>query len=514
MSAADWLLVYLVAASFFALCALRSSRHFLWADEILGYRVVGASSLHATLRGWWEGADGGGLVYYLLAWVWIHLFGLSALTLRLFSAAGMAAAVLLIWATARRYFSTVAIACAIGLVYLIPLATRWQEINARFYGTFLAAAAFASLCFLWTATERLTRLSLAMVFVAHVCLIGSHILGCVYSFSLLLGMVVLDRLRGRLRWPLYLAAGAAWVLIPLSFHAIRSSTSIAKGSFWTVKPGLQDLLLGVAVYDHYLLRILLVIVAAALAVTFFSRSPRLHSFSSYSAMLPLVTLCGSLLLGQLILFSKSRIGISIYSDRYLLPVSLVTVLILSASFEQLLPAAWKGVPAFSTAVLPSLAFLLPCFAFSLAHNDYPGLYAPLNYTGSLASQIPHDAPVLVSEFPSYTMLATFEPTHRYLFLLDWPYDLRTNPGGDFSGQRLMENWHRAGYAPDDIVPFCTVEFKEKDFYVLLDGGHEQWFADRLLHNPAFQVQQLRSFPEWYALTLWSVHRRSSQPPGC
>lgn len=136
MTAADWFLAYCFSATFLTLCVLRSRTHFLWADEIFGYRVLSAQPFSSVVKGWWEGADGGGPVYYLLAKVWIHFFGLSALTLRLFSAAGMCTAVLLLWITARRFLSTVAISFSMGLVYLIPLETRWQEVNGRFYVLF------------------------------------------------------------------------------------------------------------------------------------------------------------------------------------------------------------------------------------------------------------------------------------------------------------------------------------------------------------------------------------------
>ncbi|MGI4828229.1 MAG: hypothetical protein ACRYFU_08575 [Janthinobacterium lividum] len=255
-------------------------------------------------------------------------------------------------------------------------------------------------------------------------------------------------------------------------------------------------------------------VILALLVTGFSAISRQFGFHSKRAILPATYLCLSLVLSQLILFSKSQTGISVYSDRYLIPVSIVSVFIFAAAFDAMLPAILKFRVPPVTAILTSLGFLAPCCAFAVMHNDYPALYAPLHYSADLAARLPNDAPILVADLPTYMLVEISEPTHRYLYLLDWPFDLRHHATGNLSGQRIMENWRRAGYAANGMPPFCSIQSSNSDFYVLLGSGREDWFDDRLRNNSQFQVRELERFTAWYPLTLWSVHRSARQPPAC
>ena len=111
----------------------------------------------------------------------------------------VATALLLVWTAVRRFCSTVVTAIAIGAVFFVSPASIWQELSGRFYGTFLAFAALASLLFLITAEDEPRRRDLAATGLAHACLVGSHILGIVYSVSLVAGAIALDRRRKRVR---------------------------------------------------------------------------------------------------------------------------------------------------------------------------------------------------------------------------------------------------------------------------------------------------------------------------
>ncbi len=415
MTPADWTLVLLLAAFLFGLCWFRSRTRLFWADELYGARVVGDPSFRHMLTGWRDGADGGGLVYYLLARLWTRLFGLNELTFRLFSTAGMAAAVVFVWAAVRRYTSTLIVALSVGIVFLTPAVMLWQEVNARFYGLFLASAALASLFFLVTAERTPTRSDLLLTACAHTCLVGSHILGLVYSFSLIAGMFLLDRLERRTRWPLYLTAGSGWLLLPLSYQAIRSSASVAQGSFWTRKPGPLQLLLGWSVFGKTTLWLLLVLAFLVLLRTWILRkAPRPAPWQSQHRSV--LFLIASLCLAQLILYAKSQVGVSIYSDRYLLPVSIATVFALAWCLARLLPRSTAALPPTISFSLAAVA-LLPLCLFAYRRVSYPYLYPAPGYPQRASAAIPPGAPVLAS-IPAFTLFANYDPAHRYLFLLD------------------------------------------------------------------------------------------------
>ncbi len=78
----------------------------------------------------------------------------------------------------------------------------------------------------------------------------------------------------------------------------------------------------------------------------------------------------------------------------------------------------------------------------------------------------------------------------------------------------MENWRRAGYDAESILPCQTLFARYPDLYLLLSPHRSAWFNDRLLHNPAYQLQQIAAIHEWEPLTLWSLHRTRPGPPPC
>lgn len=508
MTAIDGALVLLLCAFLFALCAWRSRPRLLWDDELLGFHLLGDPAFRHMLKGWWEGADGGGLLYYLLARLWVRCFGLTELTLRLFSTAGMCAALALTWTAARRSFSTLTVALSIGLVYLTPAVMLWQELNGRFYGMFLASAAFAGLMFLVTADKQPSRRDLLLTTAAHTLLIGSHILGLVYSFSLIAGMIVLDLRERRSRPRLYLAAFVGWALLPVSYHAIRSSTSIATNVFWTYKPSLISFLLGLAVFGKLTVWILGALLGLALLQSLF----RHKGTGSTQPNSPVFYLIGSLVLAQTLLYVKSQFGISIYADRYLLPVSVATVFLFALSLQSLLPRSMAQLRSPAAVFAVCLVGLLPLIGYASSRRTNYALYPSRGYPERITAPIPPGAPVLAS-LHTFTLLLTYDPRNPILFPVDWHGD---DPSGTTSnfGEHLMENWRRAGYAPGQILPCAQIFAQQPDLFVFLEPYQDLWFQHHVSENPGYTVHRLAASTEWQPLTLWSVHRHGAATPPC
>lgn len=251
MSREDCIVFTILALGLIALSVYRSTTHLLWPDEILGYRLLAAPTVKGMLRGWFEGADGGGLLYYLFARLWTKMFGLSEVTLRSFSTLGMLISMFFIWVCGRRFATTLLVAIAVTVVYLIPVEFLWQASDGRFYGMFLASAALCSLLFLIGTTNKPTPSLLIWTALAHTFLVESHILGAVYSGFLVLGMLLVGKARGQL--PLVSAAAFGWLLIPFSWHAARASASIAIRPFEVPPPALDDLITGPTLSDPFAL---------------------------------------------------------------------------------------------------------------------------------------------------------------------------------------------------------------------------------------------------------------------
>ncbi len=502
----DWIMMALLCAVMVSLTVVRSRTHLLWADELFTRSMITPPSVRTTLLGVYKGADGGGVLFYLLARGWYKVFGEGALALRLFSTTGMCLALFLTWACARRYLAVLPVGLAVSLVYLTTPVLLWQNNNARFYGLFLACAALASYLFLKSFTQDLSRVELLALAGAHAGLIGSHILGITYSFALVAGMVLLDVVRRRLRPSLYAAALSGWVVFLIALPAMRASAKVGANHFWTVRPGLGALVMGITQGGR--LPFWALLLSLTLAAIVLRTRQSFRRGTPFQGNAPVV-LCTSLLGVQFLLFLKSQVGTSIYVDRYLLPVSIVSVFLFAGAFTVLLPVELQeGPKGRSAACLALFALtLLPLSAFAYTHDIYAISYASESYVKNLVARLPPDQPVLAT-LPEYNLLSTYDPRHRSLFMLDWPYDLApARAAVDLTGQHLMQNWQRAGLDPGHILDCPQIFRSYPDVTILVDFFRTPWMADQLTGNPGYKVQDLGPVTGWGApFEIYSVHR--------
>jgi hypothetical protein len=525
----DYLLMALISLSLLAICLVLSKQRLLWADEEYTRQLVRDPSFFHMLFAWNQGADGGGVLYYIACRWWIELFGFSALTLRLFSTSGVILSFLITWFAARRYFSLFPVACGTSLIFLTSPCILWQDVNGRFYGMFLVAAAMACAAFLRTAEKEDTDANdLLLIAVSQALLIGTHILGVVYSAGFLLATIGFDRLSHRWRPKLYLAGLAGWVLVPLSYRATVNLTSIVKNVFWTIRPTFFDLVKAQFAFDHIVAVcgfLLFAIILIAWTVAWLSkRRQPLHT--PLSDILPgtiadtlranpwIIMLVG-LALAQLVLFARSRVTISVYADRYLLPLQIGTVFLLAALITyvgRLLTFLW---PLRRWAALAATAVILLCFKYALATPAYAEVYPPAGITQRLERALPPNHEVLTTSLGVFTLMRSYDPSRHYMYAIDWPYDLApSRAGGDYTAERFMDNWRQAGYARGELLDCTAALNRAPNFTVLLDPGKRQWMQARILDNPAFHATQVGAFPGFGPLTIWTVHRMSAAPAPC
>lgn len=504
----------LLVALLFCMSAYRSRTRLLWADELLCYKVFADPSLLHRLRAWYRGADGGGLLYYLLGSLWFRLFGLSELSLRLFSTAGMGVALVALWATLRRYASTLLTAFCLGVVFFTPPALLWQEVNGRFYGLLFATATVVALLTLYVLEHsRPSRLLLAALFLAHACLVTSHIFGLLFSFSFVVGTLIADRLRHWVRWPVYLLPACSWIFAVISLPATRASGSVAGKFFWTHKPVMADLLFSIAGYGRLTSSLLAVCLGTALLrwvawqMTGRGRPVRLRPPFAPSVLV------ASLVLADLLFFAKSQVGSSIFSDRYLLPMLIASALLLAGSLSILLPQSLLRPYGRSAEALGALLVLLPFCWYGATRDVNYSLYPNSSYVPQVNAYLRPGVPALAS-LPVFPFLHVYDPQHQVLYQTDWGFADDPAHAADYSGERLMENWKRAGYLADDIMP-CTELFARYPQVDLLLSPHDYaWFNDRVLHAPDFRVTPVGIVHEWDWVDVYRVDRISAGPPPC
>lgn len=507
MTLADLLLICLTSAFLFGLCVARSRHHLLWSDEAYGYTLLSSPSYARMLRGWNAGADGGGIFYYLLCRPVFWMFHRSVLSLRLFSAAGVCTSLLLIWYAARPYYRTVAIVCGAALAYLRSDVMLWQDINGRFYGLFLAAAAFAVLTFVQASEQqKVNKSTYILTFLSHMLLVGSHILGMVYSAALIAGLVGSDLFHRRLRPLLYLSALAGWLVLPISYHAIVNSTSIATTSFWTIRPNTDSFLRSAFGYNPQALLAIVILAIAGVMLTNY-RSQRNTPVSDLKVRTPIYATLASLYLAAMVLFLKSRFGISVFSDRYLLPENLAVVLLVP---EFLTFAAFPLLQRFSHvfwSFFVGLCVLLPSFRAAQLAPAYAEIYSDPGYVNRMEQLLPPAETVVTTDPTTFTVLNIYDKNHKYVALTDWDYDLHHDDVQMYLPmERLMENWKRGGVEPNSIRTWDEVVSSLPRFALVVPLGRDSWFRARVLTNPAFHVRETGKNTDWGPLTIYEVTR--------
>ncbi len=505
----DWVGIVLSAAMFLLLSLVRSAHTIFWSDEIMGWLVLRETSLATLLHSWWTGADSSGIFFYLLGRPWLAIFGATERSLRLFSAAGVATACGLLWACARRYYSIGVVAAIVPLTLAIHQTILWQLSNGRTYGLFLAAIALTAYVFALTDASRpLTTRLLVLTFVAHLLLVGSHILGPFYSAIFFAGLLLRDALEHAFRPRLYLAAAAGWVAFLISYRNLIATAALGKPSFWTNKPHLRDLIVGFTAGDGRLRKaIFLLFVLALLAVLKNRFGARTYSLASREPVTRL-TLLVIFFVCVPILFLLSRVTTSVFVDRYLLPIVLGDALLLCELTTQVLDGWSVGVRVRQSAFALMLIALAVIVKRQLPLKS--DLYPQRNYTPSLLRLIPPDVPAVITHPGVFAEMVFYQNTHATLLTpVDWPVTLdRSMSPGYVSGTHEMENWKKLGYFANQIESTNAILASNPRFVVIAEEGETVWFFRRVASADRYTIQDLGVHQEAVNLLhLWMVTRR-------
>ena len=503
-----------------ALSLFYSRGRIMWSDELFGWMLVTDPSLRHMLHAWNAGADGGGLFFYLLARLWLGVFGHTATALRLFSAAGVALSALFTFRTARRFFRWGIAAFCVTLLWFSSDIVLWQIMQGRFYGMLLAGVAAASYLFV-LASSRPTRKLLALTFLCHSLLVGTHPFGVLYSATIILVMIASDRFARRLRPRLYLSALSGWWILALSVTAMRNSAAVGKPHFWTTRPGLSDL---GNVYSCWSLPAAIVLGAVAtlfIALLCLGKIPRQKISAALAANRPVLLLCIGLLSVPLFTFLISQRGTSVFVDRYLVPVVIGICLSLCQMLSLVLP------PVISTASSPILVRRIswalalagvPVLAF-IAVVQFPSYWqvpAP-DLSLTLVSLLPKDLPVVVEPVDLFDQLLAFHRSsgYHFIYLLDWEnVSAPESPRGEVSGYHQMEIWKHVGYFSGSIQESQTF-LAQTPAFIVVEDPRLPWFKRKVLPNATFEIEplgQAHGGPDPMSIyKVWLVRKHPCHP---
>ncbi len=497
----DALGIALLVAVLLLLSFLQSRHRIFWSDEIMGDYVLHPGTWRGFLARWRGGLDSSGFWFYALAQPWEWIFGRSELSLRMFSAAGVSAAAALTWAAARRFYSLPIVAVSTALIFLETLSLRWQLSNGRSYGLMLAAVALVILLVVLGETRRRpSPLFLVGTFAAYGLLVGSHILGILYAGSLLAMQLALDLRSRRLRPALYGSATLGIALMgALSLANIQSTLAVGKPSFWTPRPMLRDLLLRTD-FTKGPVRTTLVILSLLALLHLRYRSERRPAYFLMTGFLAL----------DLFAFAISRVGTSIYIDRYLLPITLALVFLSAELLTQIRDASAPR-PGLR-AVLPLVAVIVFGFINRPRPKDFP-LPGP-DYTDALIAKLPPGLPVVFDDVATFVEMEYYHHGQPYLYPLTASFtDITSNPAA-VSGFNEIRNFYRLGIDAPDLQPSDLILSRDPNMLIITEGGLNTWFTHNIIDSQRYEVLDRGEIPGAAGAPhhLWEVHRKTHLAP--
>ncbi|MGA8159911.1 MAG: hypothetical protein WA374_13245 [Acidobacteriaceae bacterium] len=489
-----WLFPGLGVVSLLLSCALWSLKRQMWGDEVFTHIELSDPSWRHLLSAVTRLGGAGMPLFYLTAWPWAQLFGLSDLSLRLYSSAGVCGAFLVMLVTLRRLFapSSAFLGAAFGL--FASLIVVEQNSEARGYGLYLFLCALAIAQLVKVAqTARPTRRDLVLLAVTQAGLVLGHVLGIIYAGLLLLALLVADAVQRRFRPRLYLWAIAGWLALIPWIPAIRASAAVGRPHGWIPVPTLADLgsSLSLWLFTGLYWQITVhppaaLIVAGwfcAIAVVIILVITAAWSFSTASAEHRLLCLLGLFLVAAPVFLYLVSVTITpVLLPRYLLP-SALGVAILAAGWAERMRAG-KGIRGF---VLSGIVLLLPIAAAVLAH--------PEGLSVSRVDAIANGRPVVCDSLKDFLVMTRYS-AHPSLpeYPLDWPTAL-ASPPGTTADVRLMQNYRREGYLTGQLLDPAAI--LSQPSFLVLNNRDASWFHVAIENNPHYswttvaQVDELR-----------------------
>jgi hypothetical protein len=480
---------------------LVSRDKIFWSDELFGWMLITDPSWTHMIWSWRAGLDGGGLGFYLLARLWVDVFGRTVLAFRAFSMMGCVAGLWCGWLVLRRYYRPEIAATVLFVVWFGSWTILAQGIQARFYGMILGA------------TEdygRTRRSTLAIVFAANLLLVSAHPFGALYSAAILFAAGVGDVIARRWRPSFYVASAVTWMVLLFSREAMRNSAKVGQPHFWTVTPLPKELL---AMYMPAVFPAVgyLMLGAMAGALVWPERRRRLMKDvrPRYDVLIAGVVLT----LVPVVVWVISQRGTSVFVDRYMIGMTLGVAVLGAEVLTVIFPDGFLGarLPVKMGGVGVA-ALLLFCFGWGSVREyrktiDVP----PMDFTGGLAAMLPRGVPVVFERVDVFdVMLAQQRAADLPMyFLLDWEDAVAPDsPLGMASQFHEMANWRSAGYFSGSILDADKFLSTAQEF-VVVDDDIAHWFERRIVGNPTWEVERLGRYDNslWSA-TIWKVRRKS------
>jgi hypothetical protein len=496
-----WILPLLGVLSLVASCVMYSLKKQEWADEVFTRIEVSDRSLFHLMHALTRLGGAGMPLFYLTAWPWAHLFGVSDLSLRLFSCAGVCGAFLILVRTLSRWFTARAAFLGAGFGMFACMIVVDQNAEARGYGLYLLLCALAIAQLLHIAETRRPSMSdLALLALTQAGVVLGHVLGLFYAGLMLAALVAADLRERRFRLRVYAWVMAGWIALVPWLPAIRASIAIARPHGWIPRPILGDLAIGLSYWLFAgiyfpLLRGTYFGVMAGWGVGVFCVAgliaAALYGVRDPSPVRRLVYFLGfALIFAPLAFFAVSYLVTPVWVARYMVP---------SALGIAVLAAGWADRNRFARGaggiLLGGLLLLLPLAGAICAR--------PESVDVARINEVAAGRPLVCDWIRDFTLAWRYSAAPAKVeYPMDWEAALR-GPAASVGAYHLLWNYRRDGFLTGNILDESTV--LNQPSFLVLDNKETNWFQIEIAANPRFTWRVLAKIDA--DRRIIDVHRR-------
>lgn len=513
-----WRFPLSVSLVFLVCCVWVNGKKPFWADELTCVYLIQDHSLGHMLRALAGGADVVPPLYYLSAWTWARVAGVSQLSLRLHSWLWISIAFALIWAVLRRRYGYWPASAGCAAAFCLSRLVIFHNTETRFYGFFLGVVAFA----VWVfdrvhESDRLRAGQMALIAVAHACMVYAHVFGVLYSGSILLAWIVTDAWQHRWRPAVYASVVIGWLAFLPWLPIFRQQTAIFQHGSWIPIPTVTDLLEAAGLKINLPLALIFIIGFALVNQRQRPGRTLRPQTPAQEALLVLSILF--IVLVPLALWVFSQVSRSVFWDRYMIASTLGWAILLSFLCEELGVGATEDGKldartwatgrcergSFSPGWLLALFLAFPLF-HALMHPRIPQPNAerlPAGLEGlPVALQTPH------AFLPRMYYLGT---NNNYYYVFDWDasIDPRSKPGASVYDKTI--DGLRRFYPLAHVVN--TPDFLSQHPRFLYFDQHETaWFDLRVRQSGQYKLTFIpRDAPGMFLVNsddtdVWLVER--------
>jgi hypothetical protein len=530
----DWIIPFLGAASLLAACAIGSRGHYFWNDEIFSWTFLSIQSPWQMLRLIAQGAEVAPPLYHVLGWLWVHVAGSGELSLRLFSSAGVSVALFVTWRMLRRAYPLRAAMLGVLGIFGASGLLLAENGEGRFYGFLLAVVSMgcASAGSLM-AEEKPSRSLLAANTVVHAAMAYTHTYGLLYSGAILTAIVAYDVTQRHLRPAVYATVVLAWLLFLPWIPTVLRQAALARPHSQFPDPTLNVLFRSywVGMVRLPLIGGVIAVLAVVAARTgSWSRSDWLSSgdvdAETRSRRRSMLYLAGGLWMVPLAGFIVSRVSISIFQDRYMLPgvigwsivlchltsVALSRAEVPTVGTSMARVRGFRSIAVVGWVVLVAALLVNPMYAaWGQKAEVRPGteLEAAMSKAGVTELPVVSEEQLMLLPLRQYARI----PRDSIFFVTDW--QVATDPRSPRRATvniRVLELWHRVGLDPS-VVDTRTFLCTHRRF-VVIDEKRFRWFERRVQHEPAFEWSRIGSLTSPLPAEIILVQDRANVLPAC